>query len=379
MEIGELTKNPRKLHPRAERRLRFGIAALALILAASGCSDEFFPPVSTGGEPMVQRNGAGDLRILWPEAPGGQASVHLGASADAIDLSKPVARLEEGAAIVTGLDADRRFYFELVPDDGSPPRIVAERLIAMEGAHNLRDLGGFVTSDGRRVRWGRLYRSDNLAGLSDRDLELLGDLGIRLVCDFRNAEEIEGDPDRLPEGVVSINPAIIVDGATPSVIEEAIVSGNEAGLDFSRILLDANEMLVREASPQYRAFFRALEKPDNLPMLFHCTAGKDRAGFAAALVLLALGVPMDRVMDDYLATGIYTADHIDGTVRLIRMVSLFRIEESEIRSLLGVRREFLQAAFDAIDEDYGSVDAYLREGLGVTDDARGELRTRLLR
>jgi protein-tyrosine phosphatase len=328
---------------------------------------------------MVQRNGAGDLRILWPGAPGGQASVHLGASPDTIDRTSPVARLVNGEAVISGLDADRRFYFELAPDDGSSPRMVAERLIAMEGAHNLRDLGGFVTADDRRVRWGRLYRSDHLAKISDRDLELLGDLGIRLVCDFRNAEEIEGDPDRLPEGVVSINPAIIVDGATPSIIEEAIVSGNEAGLDFSRILLDANEMLVREAAPQYRAFFRALEKPDNLPMLFHCTAGKDRAGFGAALVLLALGVPMDRVMDDYLATATYTADHVDGTVRLIRLVSLFRIEESEIRSLLGVRREFLQAAFDAIDEDYGTVDAYLREGLGVTDEAREELKTRLLR
>jgi len=379
VEIGELTKNPREFHPSAARWLRFGIALLTLLLVASGCSDEFFPPVSPGGEPTVQRNGAGDLRILWPDAPGGRASVYLGASPAAIDRAGPATRLDEGEAIVSGLDADRRFYFELVPDDGSAPRIVAERLVAMEGAHNLRDLGGYVTSDDRRVRWGRLYRSDNLANLSDRDLELLGDLGIRLVCDFRNAEEIEGDPDRLPEGVASINPAIIVDGATPSVIEEAIVSGNEAGLDFSRILLDANEMLVREAAPQYRAFFRALEKPDNLPMLFHCTAGKDRAGFAAALVLLALGVPMDQVMDDYLATGIYTADHIDSTVRLIRVVSIFRIEESEIRSLLGVRREFLQAAFDAIDEDYGSVDAYLREGLGVTDEAREELKARLLR
>ena len=105
----------------------------------------------------------------------------------------------------------------------------------------------------------------------------------------------------------------------------------------------------------------------NQPVLVHCTGGKDRAGFASALILRSLGVPLETVFEDFLLTNHYTADRIDRGVRLVRLLSLFRADEAKLRALMGVERENLEAAFESIDAEWGSFDAYRREGLGVSD------------
>ena len=123
---------------------------------------------------------------------------------------------------------------------------------------------------------------------------------------------------------------------------------------------------------------RRLAQPENLPTLVHCTAGKDRTGFASALVLLALGVPEETVMEDYLRTNL----HLGSLRRLVLFVplySFFRTESQDILPLIEARPEYLQASLDAIAENYGSVDAYLEAALGVGPELRANLRANLLR
>jgi protein-tyrosine phosphatase len=150
------------------------------------------------------------------------------------------------------------------------------------------------------------------------------------------------------------------------------------GVDFGAMLIEGNRAFATRFNPQYAAMFDRIAIPANLPTLVHCTGGKDRTGFAAAIVLRALGVPEETVFEDYLLTNVYTANEIERNLMLLRVYLFFRTKPEAIRPLLGVRRDYLEAAFDTIDERYGSLEAYLREGLGVSDEELAQMRAQLL-
>jgi protein-tyrosine phosphatase len=256
----------------------------------------------------------------------------------------------------------------------------AFRRLPLDGAHNLRDLGGYATAGGRRVKWGVVYRSDALADLSDDDLAYLGRLGLQRVIDFRSELERARDPDRLPAspGLDVVLRPIRGDALDPAELRERLLSGQGSADEWRDLLVEANRAFVRDFDPVYAAFLRDLGDAGELPVLFHCTAGKDRAGFAAAVALLAAGVPRETVMRDYLLTNDFSADHTDHTLRLLRVFSLFRARPDAVRPLFEARREYLQAAFDTIDADFGSTDAWLREGLGADDALLARVRENLL-
>jgi protein-tyrosine phosphatase len=249
------------------------------------------------------------------------------------------------------------------------PDHVRRRHLGLEGAPNFRDLGGYETEDGHSVRWGLFYRSDNLAHLTDADLEKVAALGIRLVCDFRGPDERAEEPDRLP----AIDPPAvaeleIVDASfSATALRERISSGDLDTLDLRQLLIEANRLFAGRFAPQYADMFERITRPENLPALVHCTAGKDRAGFASALILRTLGVPMETVTEDFLLTNHYTAAKIEHTLLLLRVFSLFRTDPERVRPVLGVEPAYLEAAFAEIDARYGSFDRYRREALGLDD------------
>jgi len=249
------------------------------------------------------------------------------------------------------------------------PEHVQRRHVVLEGAQNFRDLGGYATSDGRHVRWGLLYRSDNLSELTDADLDHVQSLGLRLVCDFRSSEEKAEAPDRLPaEDPPAVAALPIFDESfSPSGLREKLTSGDLADLDLRAMLTEANRLFATRFAGQYAAMFERITQPENLPALVHCTAGKDRAGFASAAILRVLGVPEETVYEDFLLTNHYTGAKIERTLLAIRVMSLFRVDPEKVRPVLGVERGYLAAAFDEIQQKYGSFDVYRREALGLTD------------
>jgi protein-tyrosine phosphatase len=249
------------------------------------------------------------------------------------------------------------------------PEHVKRRHVALEGAQNFRDLGGYATEDGHRVRWGLLYRSDNLSQLSDADLGKLHELGIKLVCDFRSAEEKAEEPDRLPaEDPPAVAELPIFDESfSPAEFRKRLTAGDLGDLDLRQALIDANRLFATRFAGQYQAMFERITQPGNLPTVVHCTAGKDRAGFASAVILRSLGVPEETVYEDFLLTNHYTARKIERMLWTIRLVSLFRVDPEQVRPVLSVERGYLAAAFDEIVKQYGSFDAYRREALGLDD------------
>jgi protein-tyrosine phosphatase len=249
------------------------------------------------------------------------------------------------------------------------PAHVERRHLKLEGAQNFRDLGGYPTIEGSSVRWGLFYRSDNLASLTDADLERVSELGLKLVCDFRGSEEKADAPDRLPD---SNPPAIaeleIFDASFSSAnLRARITSGELADFDARRFLIRANRKFVTQFVDRYARMFERLIKEENLPAVVHCTAGKDRAGLASALILRTLGVPIETIYEDFLLTNHYTANQIERVSMMMGVVSLFGMDPDQFRPLLSVERAFLEAAFETIDEHHGTFDAFRRNALGIDD------------
>ncbi|WP_294478228.1 tyrosine-protein phosphatase [uncultured Victivallis sp.] len=244
---------------------------------------------------------------------------------------------------------------------GEVPLQTAKRFaapITVAGMFNVRDFGGLETVPGRRIKPGRVFRSDDLSGLTSRGKAALEERGIRTVVDFRGDDEVRLAPDRLPDTVQRTVRLPIEPG---NVLELTRLTCETA----PEMMCELYRVLARDAQEMYWEFFRLLSNPENSPLLFHCSAGKDRTGFAAALFLLSLGAPRETVRQDYLLSA-----------RLVREKYRSAIEADErFASIYTVRPEYLAAAFEVIDREFGGTEHYLRNCLGIDTALMRELYT----
>ena len=240
------------------------------------------------------------------------------------------------------------------------------RKLPFTGAHNFRDLGGYKTSDGKTVKWGKVYRSDNLHSLTDEDLKYMERLNIKSVVDFRSDEERNEEPDRLTPDMTPILLPIKFEpeGVTENLTRD-LTFGN---LDSSNLLRDFNIILVKEFTEEYREFFRHIVDNGGEPFVLHCTAGKDRAGFGSAMILTVLGVPREKIIEDYLLTNTYVSDHVDRKLLETELKTFFRADSDNLRKINFVEERYIQAAFDTIDSHWGGMDQYISEGLNLTEE-----------
>jgi len=249
----------------------------------------------------------------------------------------------------------------------------------MEAIHNFRDIGGSRTVEGRRVKRGVLYRSASLAYASPADLKELSSLGIRTVCDLRTHEERNDDPDRVPRhaGVRSVHVPIQVNHHNkPGVISRIawLLFGKARRLDYEAIARESYREYVVDFRAEFASVMKMASEDHNLPLLIHCTAGKDRTGFACSLIQLTLGVSPEVVMADYLRSNNHLDRFKEVTLYKLRFLKLFGVSKQKILPLLEARSEYLEAAWDQISQDYGSVGGYVREGLGFSDEDTRRLK-----
>ena len=246
------------------------------------------------------------------------------------------------------------------------------RKLPLKGAHNFRELGGYRTQDNKSVKWGILYRSDELHALTAEDIKYLERLKLNTLIDFRSMGERENEPDPiLKETNIRLLPIDVLaessseeNDKTQKEIQEELFSGER---DLSNLLVDANKDFATTFTPTYKIFIDTLIENNGQPLVFHCSAGKDRAGFAAAIVLSILGVPRDIIIQDYLATNSYTKDEIDRTIEQINISSAFKVDTDNIRKVLEVEERYIQAAFNEIDKEWGSMELYFKNGLILSE------------
>lgn len=281
-----------------------------------------------------------------------QWELYAGPAADSIDFSKPTLAGKGEGTFPINVPADRRSYFQIVTPEGGA--ILAERHLPMTGGYNFRDMGGFRTRDGRHVKWGKIFRSDDMHDLTHSDLEYLSSIPVVSVVDFRSAAEIQAAPDKLADSVKGH----YLYSISPGNLRE-IASGGRLPTEkqMSEAMENINVLLVtdHDAIEQYRKFFALLQDEEKLPLLFHCTAGKDRTGMGAALFLASLGVDERTIMEDYLSSNEYLGNKYGA------LLSAY----PELEPLMTVRKEYLQAGLDRIKQDHGSVENYLTGTLGA--------------
>jgi len=254
------------------------------------------------------------------------------------------------------------------------------RHLALAGADNFRDVGGYITSDGRTVAWGRLFRSGHLGQLTRGDVEAVGRLGIRLVCDLRAPTERADLVTRLPAGTTPRVLSLPVDfpPLEPGLVRRRLLGRGFAAGALAETVLAAYRAYVTDFAPAFAGVLQALAAPDAVPALIHCNGGKDRTGFAVMLVLLTLGVPRATIVADYLLTNHLTRRTTRRRIWLVLLASRLAVRPSETRALLEAREPYLDAAFATMEAHHGSIEAYLRNALGVSDAWRDRLRAALL-
>jgi protein-tyrosine phosphatase len=259
-----------------------------------------------------------------------------------------------------------------------------ERRVELAGQDNFRDLGGYETSDGRRVKWRHLYRSGELSALTDDDVDMLARLGIRTVVDLRGESEVaKKGPDRLPPGV-SLHSIAIEPGDLSPILGPAFVSGDFSGVPED-LLLRINREYVRDWRHKLAELLRVAAEPANCPLVFHCTQGKDRAGINAAILLSALGVPWETVLEEYLLSNSQRREQAEAGLGGMRAsaarqrgVAPEDVDMTNIRGLFFVDSMYLGAAHDEITREFGSVEAFIRDGIGWSGSELQSLRDALL-
>ncbi|WP_413532700.1 tyrosine-protein phosphatase [Empedobacter brevis] len=236
-----------------------------------------------------------------------------------------------------------------------------QRTLPLEGGFNCRDLGGIINTKNEVIRKGLLIRSDDLANLTDDDLEILNDFPIRTIIDLRTTYERLKNQDHIPN---SCNHEVHLDISSGHF--ENLVKQFKAGISNPKEFMCEiykDFVLDKTCQAQYKSFFDIIQHKNRTPILFHCTAGKDRTGFATAMILSALKVDLDVIMEDYLASNIYLQQKYAHILKI----------DPNYKYLIDVLPEYLETSYDAINKKFGSVENYLIDILNVDLDLMKDL------
>ena len=235
----------------------------------------------------------------------------------------------------------------------------------LQGASNFRDLGGYATRDGHRVRWRQIFRSNHLGHLTASDVEVVRGLGVRSAFDFRGVEERAAAACVIEEIAVHSLP---IEPTVVAALRARLQARALSSADALEIMRESYRNYVRQNTHSFRELFAHLLE-DRAPLVIHCTAGKDRTGFACALLLQALGVPADVIAEDYLLTNRFYRRDPNSSPDL----------PDDVRQAIGsVEASFLAAGLDTVRADYGDLENYFRNGLGLGGPERSELKARYL-
>ena len=258
--------------------------------------------------------------------------------------------------------------------------------ITNEKIPNLRDLGGMEGADGKHIRSGLLLRSEQLYNASAKDVALLEALPLRKIVDFRNPKEAAEKPDPMIHGSEYLHLSIIDDSTLLSWEKDKSEQGRreltaaqndpEAGAK-GMCELYRNFVRMPYSRAQYTCFLKALLETDGA-VLWHCTLGKDRCSWGTALVQTVLGVSRDAIMADYLYTNECLKDEIAGMMEMLRKLSSKTNLAGAGKAMVEAREEYLLSAWDEAEKQYGSMDAFLEQGLGVSADMRNQMCAKYL-
>lgn len=344
---------------------------LTVLLVLPSCSDT--PPSITV---VCEENNVGNCIIKWETAPAleGQVKVYASNSPEQIPENHPVAMapITDGRMSIVTNDPSQRYYYLMVFNDKYRIK-VATRNVNIPVIQNFRDLGGYKSTDsGKTVRFGMLYRSaqiDSIPRCSRRELK---NMGVRTIIDLRSENERQSYP-QLNNQEFNIIHIPILTGNMEKILqgiqEERIKSDT-----IYRLVERMNRELVSNYRKEYKELFSVLLNRNNYPAVIHCTSGKGRTGVVSALLLAALGVNDEVIMGDYRLSNDYF-----NIPKASRYAYKLPVNSQEaITTIYSAKEDFLNAAREQIEAEYGSVQGYLKKGIGLSAEEIEQLRSILL-
>ena len=341
-----------------------------------------FNALALNAEVTVDRD-SGHYVLNWQSA----KSVSVTAQGERSDKTILISdKLNNGVASLQWMAPTQdRYTFTFTEQQGEQTQ-VRSRLLNLNGGRNFRDLGGYETADGRRVKWGKLYRSGALHNLDAADYAMLSELDIETVVDFRGNSERQNELTQWQAGDINHMTWDYQLDFDSSAFKQMFAEGRVTEQDMEQVMAGMYPGLLNQQKNHYKAMFAELVADDK-PLLFHCTAGKDRTGVAAALILYALGVEKDVIMQDYvLSEQILRPAYLMGGHQErgkehkqdASMAMLARLPKEAIGALMGTRESYLNAAFTEMETQSGSIDAFIREELNVSDTDIARLKAQYL-
>lgn len=305
-------------------------------------------------------------------------ALYMGDSPTTIDRQSPLSLSGVDVQSVT-LPASPfwRPYYEVHFSDGQT-RLVSLRELPFDEVANFRDCGGYQTTQGAYVQWGKIYRSGSLAHVTAQDLQHISDLGLRLVCDLRSIKEVGKEPDRLPTE------------NTPTYRHLPIMLGEQLSQQLNAILFDPLKLYdmlyetytayaIKENGALFGEIFQRLAEPDSLPFLVHCTAGKDRTGITIALLLSMLGVPDETIVADYSISNRYTEHfHSWAEQHIPPFLKALGVTTRDLTPLVSIHPQIMEKTLAYLRENYGSAEGYLLTQARISEGQLAQIRENFL-
>lgn len=252
----------------------------------------------------------------------------------------------------------------------------SDRIVPLDGGHNFRDIGGYPTGDGRHVARGLIFRSGTMSELSDRDHAILDGLGLKVICDLRSTSERRRRPSRLP-AVTQYEIWSRDHHMSAGDLTEAMRRPDATAESVRGRMIHAYRSLAYEQAPSYRELFLRMANGP-LPLVFHCAAGKDRTGIAAALLLDLLGVDRARIFADYVLTDEFFARGCQLVASDPVGDRLANVDPAIWQPMMRADPAYLAAMFVELEIRHGTVAAFIRDELDLDDEVIAALRARLL-
>lgn len=279
--------------------------------------------------------------------------------------------------IFSGLESNERYYFQLVFENDEKEKnivTVSERILPLSSVTNFRDIGGYVTKDGRKVRWGLFYRSSSLSDLSKEEAQYLSNINIKSIYDLRTVEEKTSDPDIVLENINYYNTPIYGTEDQPGGFTMLL-----PGVDINQIWEQFYKTtLIDNKAKQYGNLLKNLANKQNVPAIVHCTAGKDRAGIATALLLIALGIPDETIIADYTISNKYFGSilhHAQEEFDKHKIImSILNVQAEDLAPFYLADPQIIISTLSHIREKYGSYENYLINAAGLNREMIRELK-----